>query len=77
MGKTEILISAFGVLVAVLSFAGNYLGAQKAQAAHQAVIDTKIDNLTKQVEKHNQLMERVSYLETVVDLLLEKRKKHE
>ena len=66
-------ISLFGAAIAALSFLGNYLGGAKASAAHQAVIDTKIDNLTKQVEKHNKLAERVAYLETVVDLLLEKR----
>lgn len=70
-----VAISLISVSVAVFSFVGNYLGAQRAQAAHQAVIDTKIDNLTKQVEKHNKLAERVAYLETVVSLLLEKRNK--
>ena len=73
--NTTVAISLISVSVAVFSFVGNYLGAQRAQAAHQAVIDTKIDNLTKQVEKHNKLAERVAYLETVVSLLLEKRNK--
>lgn len=75
--NNQTLIAVFGLLIAALSFLGNYLGAQKAQAAHDAVMEEKIDNLTKQVEKHNKLAERVAYLETVVDLLLKRGVKNE
>ena len=42
--------------------------------SNNQVITTKIDNLTKQVEKHNQVIERVYKLEGRVDALEKEQK---
>ena len=67
-------VAIISCVIAALSFLGNYVGSQKAQAGHQAVYDAKLDNLTKQVEKHNNLVERMYSLEDEVHILSEKQK---
>lgn len=67
-------IAIISCAVAVLSFLGNYLASLKASAKHQAVYDEKLNNLTRQVEKHNNLVERMYHLEDEVHILSEKQK---
>lgn len=67
-------IGLISCAVAMLSFLGNYVASLKASAGHQAVYDEKLDNLTKKVEKHNNLIERMYNLENEVHILSEKQK---
>lgn len=67
-------IAIIGCVISVLSFLGNYIGSQKASAGHQAVYDAKLDNLTEQVKKHNNLVDRMYKVESEVHLLSEKQK---
>lgn len=67
-------IAIVSCAVAVLSFLGNYIGSQKASAGHQAVYDAKLDNLTEQVKKHNNLVERMYEAEGRLNILEEKQK---
>ncbi|MDD6689224.1 MAG: hypothetical protein PUE56_04340 [Clostridium sp.] len=46
---------------------------QSAMEVQQAVINTKIDNLTDRVEKHNQVIERTYAAEKDITLLKEKQ----
>lgn len=68
MDYENIITSLIGIvptiIVAVFSIVSN-----------NQVITTKIDNLTKQVEKHNQVIERVYKLEGKVEVL-EKEKEN-
>lgn len=45
---------------------------QSVMEVQQAVINTKIDNLTERVEKHNQVIERTYAAEKDITLLKEK-----
>lgn len=67
-------IAIIGCVVSLLSFLGNYIGSQKASAGHQAVYDEKLDNLTKQVEKHNSVIERTYKLEQQCEIQKEQIK---
>lgn len=46
---------------------------QSVMEVQQAVINTKIDNLTDRVEKHNQVIERTYAAEKDITLLKEKQ----
>ncbi len=58
------VFSVFGVMITNKSSNDKL---QKQLEIHQAVNDEKIDNLTKAVNKHNSVIERVYKLETNVD----------
>ncbi len=57
-----------GASVSLISFLGNYIGAKSATVSHSAVVDEKLDNLTKKVEKHNCLVERTYKIEQVLEV---------
>ena len=56
-------VSVFGTVVAVLMAHNKTVAAMDK---HQAVTDTKIDELSRRVEKHNQIVERTYVLEGAV-----------
>lgn len=51
------------IIVAVLAMIGTVVGSVMASNKTQAVIQVKIDNLTKMVEKHNTMIERMYSVE--------------
>ena len=63
-------LSILGVIIT------NHNSNRKMQSAveiQQAVINTKIDNLTDRVEKHNQVIERTYAAENEISVLKEKQ----
>ena len=56
-------ISLAGVIITNLATASK---AEKAQAVAQAVTDTKLDELTREVRQHNGFAEKIPLLQTVV-----------
>jgi hypothetical protein len=64
------IIGALATITAtVLTVRAGNKKIQQDLAAHNAVQDERIQTLTKQVEKHNQLVERTYKLEARVDVL--------
>lgn len=51
------------IIVAILSLIGTLVGAFLANNKTRAVVEVKIADLTKKVEKHNNMIERVYALE--------------
>ena len=51
------------IIVAILSLVGTLVGAFLSSNKTRAVIEVQIDTLTKKVEKHNNMIERVYALE--------------
>lgn len=51
------------IIVAVLGFLGTLVGAFLSSNKTRAVIQLQIEDLTKKVEKHNSMIERVYALE--------------
>ena len=51
------------VIVAILSLIGTLAGAFLANSKTRSVIQFQIEDLTKKVERHNQVIERVFKLE--------------
>lgn len=51
------------IIVAVLAMIGTVVGSVMASNKTQAVIQVKIEDLTKKVEKHNNLIERMYSVE--------------
>lgn len=56
-------ISLAGVIITNLATASK---AEKAQAVAQAVTDTKLDELTREVRQHNGFAEKIPLLQAVV-----------
>lgn len=52
------------VIAGIVSILGSWLANRKSQAVFQAVIETKFEELSKHVEKHNQVIDRTYALET-------------
>lgn len=75
------IISAIGTLVGViLSTKASNREIQHKLEIHQAVIDTKIDNLAKEVTKHNHFAERMPVVEEQIKVInhrLEDLERHE
>lgn len=55
------------IIVAVLGFIGTLVGAFLSSNKTRAVIEVQIQELTKKVEKHNNLIERMYRLEGRMD----------
>lgn len=51
------------IIVAILGFLGTLVGAFLSSNKTRAVIQLQIEDLTKKVEKHNSMIERVYALE--------------
>ena len=75
------IISAVGTLVGVIvSTKASNREIQHKLEIHQAVIDTKIDNLAKEVTKHNHFAERMPVVEEQIKVInhrLEDLERHE
>lgn len=75
------IISAIGTLVGViLSTKASNREIQHKLETHQAVIDTKIDNLTQSVNKHNAFADRMPVVEEQIKVInhrLEDLERHE
>lgn len=57
IGMTETII------VAILSLIGTLVGAFLSSNKTRAILEVRIDDLSKKVEKHNNMIERVYILE--------------
>lgn len=70
----SLIAAAAAILVCLLN--NLYMDKRRSEqsAANIAVITEKIDSLTRQVEKHNQVIERVYELEAGADVLDERIK---
>lgn len=60
---------ACAIIAGVASALGAWLANRKSQAVFQAVIETKFEELSKHVEKHNQVIDRTYALETQTALM--------
>lgn len=65
--NTEIVVSIIGlvgmVVVALISYAGNKAGAKKANSEATALFAYRLDQLEKKMDKHNNLIERMTRVE--------------
>ena len=57
------------IIAGIVSFLGTWLVNRRSQAVFQAVIETKFEELSKRVEKHNQVIDRTYALETQAALM--------
>ena len=73
---TAIITGIFGllgsVIVAVISANATKVAITQKLEIAQAVTDTKIEELTREVRKHNNFAERIPALEAKVDYLTKK-----
>ena len=63
-----------GIIIAIITGAITLIGVLISNNAHDAVIDEKIEELTRKVEKHNNIIERVYECERVLGVHEEKIK---
>lgn len=70
---TTVIIALIGAVATItgtmITVRGGQRKIQQDLREHNAVQDEKICNLTKQVEKHNQIVERTYKLEARVEIL--------
>lgn len=70
---TTVLIAVIGAVATItgtiITVRGGQRKIQQDLREHNAVQDERIQTLTRQVEKHNQLVERTYRLEARVDVL--------
>ncbi len=59
----EYITMTENIIVAILSFIGTLVGSLLASSKTRAVLEYKIDDLQKRVDKHNQVIERTYKLE--------------
>lgn len=62
------------IIIAVLSFAGTLLGAYIANRKSAAIMEYRLQQLEKKVDKHNTVIERTYALEKRADVIDEKIK---
>lgn len=60
---------ACAIIAGIVSVLGTWLANRKSQAVFQSVIETKFEELSKHVEKHNQVIDRTYALETQAALM--------
>lgn len=83
--KVEILVALISGGVSLITGGFAFMGVcitnsksnQKMQSnmeTHQAVFDERLKDLTRQVEKHNSVIERTYEAETQIDVLKEKQR---
>lgn len=63
-----------GIIIAMITGAITLIGVIISNNAHDAVTDEKIEELTRKVEKHNNIIERVYECERLLDVQEEKIK---
>jgi len=61
------------IIIAVLAFAGTMGGAIISNRSTRKIMEYRIKELEKKVDKHNQLIERVAILEGKVSALEEEK----
>ena len=71
MGITDIIVAMIGGLCVGIP---NTIGIITANKKSSAVTDIKLDNLTKKVEEHNKLIDRMYHVESRVTVLEEELK---
>lgn len=57
------------IIAGIVSVLGTWLSNRRSQAVFQTVIETKFEELSKHVEKHNQVIDRTYALETQAALM--------
>ena len=62
------------IIIAVLSFLGTLLGAYIANRKSAAIMEYRLEQLEKKVDKHNTVIERTYALEKRADVIDEKIK---
>ena len=62
------------IIVALLSFAGTLIGAYVANRKSAAIMEYRLQQLEKKVDKHNTVIERTYALEKRADVMDEKIK---
>ena len=83
--KVEILVALISGGVSLITGGFDFIGVcitnsksnQKMQSnmeTHQAVLDERLKDLTRQVEKHNSVIERTYEAEKQIDVLKEKQR---
>ena len=60
------------IIIAVLSFLGTLLGAYIANRKSAAIMEYRLQQLEKKVDKHNTVIERTYALEKRADVMVEK-----
>lgn len=60
------------VILALIAAGGSFLGSLLGVVKNQQVTDVKIENLTKEVNKHNNLIDRTYKLEKTTALIEER-----
>lgn len=58
-----------GIIVAIITGAITLIGVLISNNAHSAVVDEKIDELTREVRKHNDFAERIPVIENDIKTL--------
>ena len=60
------------IIIAALSFLGTLLGAYLANRKSAAIMEYRLQQLEKKVDKHNTVIERTYALEKRADVIIEK-----
>ena len=61
-----------GIIIAVITGVITLVGVLISNNAHSAVVDEKIDELTREVRKHNDFAERIPVIENDIKTLYKK-----
>lgn len=61
-----------GIIIAIITGAITLVGVLISNNAHSAVVDEKIDELTREVRKHNDFAERIPVIENDIKTLYKK-----
>lgn len=72
--REEVMKMSEGILIALIAAAGGLIGSLIGMISNRNMMEYKIDQLTKKVEAHNQLVERTYKLEETVHVQDEKIK---
>ena len=76
--QTEIIVALIGfvgaVVVALVSYLGNMAGAKSAATENRKLIEYRLDKLEEKMDKHNNLVERLTRLEGSVKVIEQDRK---
>lgn len=67
---TEAIIVA--LITGTLTLVGTLAGVLASNKAHTAVVDAKLDELTREVRKHNDFAERIPVIENNITTLYKK-----
>lgn len=71
---TAIIVSGLSLIGVIFTSAQSSKKIEQQLSVAQAVTDTKIEQLTEEVRKHNTFADRITRLEVEVDMLERKQK---